>query len=174
MNKNIINNLSDIESITNNDKFNELLNKANSNEKISIKNNLIHDHDLSKKEQLFFNLDNYISFIKSKLFINQFELRYIIELTIYNRYNKILLDSTYYFDNPNYYHKVFIKMFMFKYNKNYKLLSKYINIRKRNFDELINLLNNNKKRSYIYFEDIKLNNMNFYIPLIQKMEETNS
>ena len=174
MTKNKLNNLSDINSIIEDDEFKSILNRIDYNKLIDIKNNIIHDHKLTMKEQLLFNLDNYISFLKSKLFINQFELRYIINLTIYNRYNKILLNDTYYYDNIDFYHREFIKMFMYKYNKNYNFISKYEKIKKRNFEELIILLNNNKKRSYIYFEDINLNNMNFYLPLILKLEETNS
>ena len=174
MKKNILNNISDINSIMDEKGFKTLLDKTKSNKKIYIKNDLIHDHPLSMEEQLLFNIDCYISFLKSKLFIDQLELRYIINLTIYNRYNRVLLSDTYYYDNPNYYQKEFIKMFMYKYLKNYTFLSKYIDSKKRSFEELVNILNKHKKRTYIYFEDINLNNMNFYIPLIQKLESINS
>ena len=168
--KNKINNISDINSLLQDKEFNNLLKKVNNRTLVTVKNNLIHNNNLTHKEQLLHNIDMYINFLKSKLFIDQFQLRYIVHLTIYNKYNKILLSNIYYYEDIDNYIKEYIKMFMYKYNKNYKFLSKYINIKKRNFDELIELINKRKKRTYIYFEDININNMNFYITLINELE----
>lgn len=167
---NKLNNMSDINDLLEDEKFNNLLKLVDNKKIILIKNNLIHNDNLSHKDQLLHNIDMYITFLKSKLFIDQFQLRYIIHLTIFNKYNKILLSDIYYYDNVDYYIKEFIKMFMYKYNTNYNLISKYIDIKKRSFEELINIINKAKKRTYIYFEDININNMDFYITLINELE----
>ncbi len=168
--KNSLNNISDINSFLKEKDFKKLLKKIDSKKKIKINNKIIHKKNLSHKEQFLYNLDMYINFIKSKVFINQFELRYIIYLTLFNRNNNILFHDVYYYEDTNYYINKFIKMFMSNYLKNYRFLSKYINIKKRNFTELIDIINKNKKRTYVYFEDININNMNFYIPLILNIE----
>ena len=71
------------------------------------------------------NLDNYISYVKSILLIDQQQIRYIISLTINNKYNKILKSNKYFSDNITYYNNNFSKMLFFNYNKNYCLLKKY-------------------------------------------------
>ena len=71
------------------------------------------------------NLDNYLSYVKSILLIDQQQIRYIISLTINNKYNKILKSNKYFSDNITYYNNNFNKMLFFNYNKNYCLLKKY-------------------------------------------------
>ena len=123
-----LNNISDILSYLKEDKFIKLLNNID-NTTINIKNRLLHNNIITHQELFYFNLDNYISFIKNKLLINELEIRYIISLTLYNKYNKILYSKVYYYDNPDYYHKEYIKMFMYNYNKNYTFLEKYISLK---------------------------------------------
>ena len=166
---NYLNNISDILSFFKDKSFLNLYNSIN-NDKIKVTSNLIHNKEyISRKEQFLFNLDNYISYIKNNVFISPLELRYIISLTLYNKYNKILYSDIYYYDNTSLYIKEFKNMFMYNYNKNVFLLKIYINIEKLNFKELVNLINTHKKRTYCLFETINKNNMNFYIPIIESL-----
>lgn len=168
--KDYLNNISDLIAISKNINFKSLLDKINKKEYIKVNSHLIHkQRKISSTEQFIFNLDNYITYIKSKLFINQFDLQNIIDLTIYNKNNKILYLNIYYYDDPESFINGFKKMFMNNYNENYKKLKKYININKMNFDELTNYINSNKKRPYIYFENINSNNIAFYIDLFKEM-----
>ena len=134
---------------------------------------IIKDSKYINNKNYINNLINYISFIKNKINITDYELKYIIYLTINNKYNKILLNDKKYSKNTNYYDKEFIKMFMYNYNKNIYFLSKLINIRKRNFNQLIKHINLHKKRIYSYFEIINYTNINFYLPIILSMEDSN-
>ncbi|MBR4178481.1 MAG: hypothetical protein IKR57_03945 [Bacilli bacterium] len=168
-----LNNLSDIITISKDEKFDTLLNKLD-DVKVKVSSHLIHDkNNISSYEQFFFNLDNYITFLKNHLFINQFEIRIIVTLTIYNKYNKILYDKDYYYKNIKKYEDSFIKMFMYSYIRNISFINKYIYIKKRSFEELIDNINKSKKRSYSYFENINSKNITFYIPIFEKLEDIN-
>lgn len=163
-----INNASDINTFLQEHSLEHLFNITNYKE-IEIKSHLIHKSDhINIYEQIIFNLDNYISFIKSYLKINQLEIRYIISLTLYNNSLDIFLNDKYYYENIEYYNKKFIKLFMNNYIKNMKLLKKYINITELTFLELCNFINKNKK-AYIFFEHIEENNMQYYINLIRSI-----
>ena len=144
INYDYINNISDIISFLKEKEIYDIfINLGKSN--ISIKNNLVHKNNNISYEELFiFNLDNYISFIKRNLNIDDLKIRYILLLTLKNKYNIILQDKHYYYNNIDYFHKSFIKMFMYKYYQNYKFIKKFINLKKYTFDELINLLNTKK------------------------------
>lgn len=120
------------------------------------------------------NLNNYALFLKERLFINDYELKYIIYLTINNKKNKILYNIKDYSKNKSYYHKKFIEMFMYNYNQNIKFLNKIMYIDKRDFNSLINNINKHKKRIYSYFEQIDQTNINFYLPIILSLEEFSS
>ena len=153
--KEYLNNISDLLTLSHNKKFKDLLNKL-SNNVTCIHNHLVHKEKyLSNEEQFIFNLDQYISFLKEHLFINPQEIRYIADLTIYNRYNKILFSTIYYYDNPILYIDAYKKMIMYNYRYNVKKL----NINEKSFNELVNYINSNKKRPYIFFERINKNNM---------------
>ena len=115
------------------------------------------------------NLDNYISYVKSILLIDQQQIRYIISLTINNKYNKILKSNKYLSDNITYYNNNFSKMLFFNYNKNYCLLKKY-NIKYHNKTELSNIINKNKNKAFVYFETINKHNLNFYLNIIEVIE----
>ena len=134
----------------------------NINELISLSNNIMFNKLFKDKEVI--NIDNYISFLKDNLNINHNELLILIDLTIYQN-NKVLFSSKDYNHNYEYFNKRFIQMFMYKYNKNIKFLKNYIKIDKLNFNDLVIFLNN-KKRVYIFFEDINEYNIHFYLPLI--------
>jgi len=169
-----LNNISDILSFKNNDKFKKLLNRIDINDNIIINSHLIHKSNyINGIEQFLFNLDNYITFVKNNLNINQLELRYIIDLTLYNKYNKTLFSNYYFYDYMDYYKNNFIKMFMYNYNNNIIFLKKYMNIKHFTFNELIDCINSNKKRSYAFFEIINEKNMNFYIPIIESLLHIN-
>ena len=169
-----LNNLSEIILLSQSDNFKKLLDKIDNSIKIEINNHLIHkQNSISHYEQLIFNLDNYINFLKNNLFINPQEIIIIASLTIYNRFNNILFDKTYYYNNYNKYYLGYINMFMYNYKKNIKFLKRYINIKEKSFDELIKTLNDNKKKSYIYFEYINKYNMNFYLPILCFLEKIN-
>lgn len=156
-------NYSDILSYSDDLEFKEILNYLD-NKYITTK--LIYKKSLS--EQFMFNLDKYITYIKSLVHIDPIKLKYIINNTIYNNCNKILYSNICYYDNIDYYIKGFNRMFMYKYIKNYKLLSKYIKIKKYNFNELVELLNNNK-RAYLYFENISKQNILYYLNIINSV-----
>ena len=152
-----------------NKKYIDIFNSIN-DENIIFKSNLIHKNKtISLKEQFIFNIDNYITFIKQFIFINPLELRYIISLTL-NKNVKKLLISKYYYDNIDYYNDLYKKIFMSNYLENVSKLSKYINIKTRNFDELVKLINN-KKRVYSYFEPINNKNINFICEIIKSIED---
>lgn len=169
LNKQYINNESDIKELFNNKKFVDLFNSIN-DENITFKSNLIHKNKIiSLKEQFIFNIDNYITFIKQFIFINPLELRYIISLTL-NKNVKKLLISKYYYDNIEYYNDLYKKIFMSNYLENVSKLSNYINIETRNFDDLVKLINN-KKRVYSYFEPINNKNINFICEIIKSIED---
>ena len=169
LNKQYINNESDIKKLFNNKKYIDIFNSIN-DENIIFKSNLIHKNKtISLKEQFIFNIDNYITFIKQFIFINPLELRYIISLTL-NKNVKKLLISKYYYDNIDYYNDLYKKIFMSNYLENVSKLSKYINIKTRNFDELVKLINN-KKRVYSYFEPINNKNINFICEIIKSIED---
>ena len=169
LNKQYINNESDIKELFNNKKFVYLFNSIN-DKNITFKSNLIHKNNtISLKELFVFNIDNYITFIKQFIFINPLELRYIISLSL-NKNVKKLLISKYYYDNIDYYNDLYKKIFMSNYLENVSKLSKYINIKTRNFDELVKLINN-KKRVYSYFEPINNKNINFICEIIKSIED---
>ena len=169
LNKQYINNESDIKELFNNKKYIDIFNSIN-DENIIFNSNLIHKNKtISLKEQFIFNIDNYITFIKQFIFINPLELRYIISLTL-NKNVKKLLISKYYYDNIDYYNDLYKKIFMSNYLENVSKLSKYINIKTRNFDELVKLINN-KKRVYSYFEPINNKNINFICEIIKSIED---
>ena len=169
LNKQYINNESDIKELFNNKKFVDLFNSIN-DENITFNSNLIHKNKIiSLKEQFIFNIDNYITFIKQFIFINPLELRYIISLTL-NKNVKKLLISKYYYDNIEYYNDLYKKIFMSNYLENVSKLSNYINIKTRNFDDLVKLINN-KKRVYSYFEPINNKNINFICEIIKSIED---
>ena len=169
LNKKYINNESDIKKLFNNKKYIDIFNSIN-DENIIFNSNLIHKNKtISLKEQFIFNIDNYITFIKQFIFINPLELRYIISLTL-NKNVKKLLISKYYYDNIDYYNDLYKKIFMSNYLENVSKLSKYINIKTRNFDELVKLINN-KKRVYSYFEPINNKNINFICEIIKSIED---
>lgn len=168
-----INNSSDILALSNTQEFKHLLNKI-SNNNIEIHSNLIHkSKTINSKEQFIFNLDNYISFLKEKLLLNQFEIKVITELTIYNKENSILFNKIYYYDDIELYIKGFKKMLMYNYLKNHNILKKYIKIKKMNFDELIIKLNALKNKAHYYLENIN-NNLPYYIGIIDYLENTSN
>ena len=163
---NYLNNLSDIIELFKDNYFINIYNTIE-DKTISFKSNLIHKiTKISIKEQFIFNIDNYITFIKNNIFINNNELKYILFLTLHNNNIRKMISDKYYYENVDYYHKLFIKIFMYNYNKNVKLLSKFINIEYKSFYELVEFINTNKKRIYPYFENINNKNINFYINLI--------
>ena len=170
INKQYINNYSDILCFSNDKEFQNIINKLNKNKYIKVTSKLIHKtNEINQIEQFIFNLDNYITYIKQIIHINPLELRYIINLTLYNKYNKILYSNLYYYSNVNKYIKEFQNMFMYTYKINIKKL----NIKEKTFNELIKLINLNIKRTYCYFENITNNNMNFYSSIIEEIELSN-
>ncbi len=171
--KNCINNSSDIKVLLKNKNINRLLSNIDAKKIIKVNSHLIHKKDITLIEQFIFNLDNYISFIKSLLNISPLQTRYIIDLTLDNKYNKILLSDVYFYDNKDYYINEFKKLFMYKYIKNVNKLKKYINIDKLDFDSLILKLNYNKNKAHFYFEDIS-KNLPYYIDIIDYLENTSN
>lgn len=164
LNKFIINS-SDILELTSNDEFKNKLDNLNINEIINIKSKLIHKTDISLLEVIIFNIDNYISYLKNILEINQLQIRYIAYLTMYE--NNYLFDKLYYYDNIEYYNNIFKEIFYQKYKNNYKILSKFKNIPMYSYKELISKINKNKNRAYAYFENINQNNALYYLNIYE-------
>lgn len=164
LNKFIINS-SDILELTSNDEFKNKLDNLNINEIINIKSKLIHKKDISLLEVIIFNIDNYISYLKNILEINQLQIRYIAYLTMYE--NNYLFDKLYYYDNIEYYNNIFKEIFYQKYKNNYKILSKFKNIPVYSYKELISKINKNKNRAYAYFENINQNNALYYLNIYE-------
>ena len=164
LNKFIINS-SDILELTSNDEFKNKLDNLNINEIINIKSKLIHKKDISLLEVIIFNIDNYISYLKNILEINQLQIRYIAYLTMYE--NNYLFDKLYYYDNIEYYNNIFKEIFYQKYKNNYKILSKFKNIPIYSYKELISKINKNKNRAYAYFENINQNNALYYLNIYE-------
>lgn len=163
-----INNASDINAFLQDHLLDNLFIKPKYKE-IRVKSHLVHQEDhINIYEQIIFNIDNYITFIKSYLKINELEIRYILSLTLYNNDLNIFSSDKYYYDDIEYYNNEFINIFMNKYLKNIKLLKKYINIKKINFKELCKFINTNKK-AHIFFEPIEENNVQYYINLIRSI-----
>lgn len=166
--KDYINNSSDIIKFLNDKLLDNLINNID-NSNVIVTSHLIHkENTITLKEQFIFNLDNYITFIKQNINIDQLKIRYIISETLNNKHNKIILSNKYYYSNLELYHKEFINMFMYKYLKNIEFLNKYIKLTKLNFKDLCQLINTNKK-AHIYFEDITSNNVQYYINLIRSI-----
>ena len=171
--KNYINNSSEILSLVNTQEFKNLLKKIKSKKTI-VHSHLIHKgNHINPIEQLIFNLDNYISFLKENFLLCPFEIRLIIELTLYNKENKILVNNTYYYDDIDLYRAVFKKMIMHNYLENYKILRQYIKIKKMNFNELVSKLNTLKNKAHYYLENIN-NNLPYYIVIIDYLENTSN
>lgn len=163
-----INNASDINAFLQDHLLDNLLIKTKYKE-IKIHSHLIHqENQINIYEQIIFNIDNYITFIKSYLKINELEIRYIISLTLHNSNLDTFLSDKYYYNDIEYYNNKFIHIFMNKYLNNIKLIKKYINIKKFNFKELCNFINTNKK-AHIFFEPIEENNVQYYINLIRSI-----
>lgn len=170
INKSYINNASDILELFQDVIFINVFNSIN-DEIIYINSSLIHrDNKISLKELFIFNIDMYITYIKNFINIDSLQLRYIIMLTLHNKNIKLLVSNKYYYDYIDYYNNLFTRIFMYNYKKNIKLLSKFINIEEKNFNELVFLINKHKKRVYSYFENINNKNINFYIPIISNIE----
>lgn len=167
-----LNNSSDILSLSKDERFNKIIDSIDKNTTVPVKSKLIHKNDITYLEQILFNLDMYISFLKNNLNLNQQEIRYIVDLTIFND-NDILLDKEYYYDNKDKYIEGFKKMLMSKYLDNYNILKKHINIKKMNFYELITKLNKIKNKAHFYFEDIN-KNLPYYINIIDYLENTSN
>lgn len=169
-----INNYSDIQALLNEKFIQKIINDINNNTYVNITTKLIHKKEkLTMYEQFIFNLDNYITFIKEKLLLNPLQLRYIILLTVNNKFNKILTNKIYYYENIELYNQEFIKLFMYNYKKNIKYLKKYLNIKELEFEELVKKLNKQNKKAFIYFEKINASNINYYLPIIEYLENIN-
>ena len=54
-----------------------------------------------------------------------------------DQFLETFFDKSYYYDNLDWYQSEFIKLFMYKYEINYNILRKHINIKHRTFLELI-------------------------------------
>lgn len=163
LNKYILN-ASDILELTTNNEFKTITKDLNLNKEITIKSKLIHKNNITLLENIIYIIDNYISFLKNNLFINQLEIRYITSLTIYN---KCIFNDKYYYDNIDYYNKIFKDILMNKYINNTKILSNIKKINIYNYENLINKINQNKNRAYIYFENINQNNALYYLNIYE-------
>ncbi len=163
-----INNISDILVLYKDGFLNNLLVE----EDFDIKINSLLERNSNKvniNQQIITNLDNYISYVKSLLLIDQLLIRYIVSITINNKYNKIFLSNKYYPDYIDFYNKHFNKILFLNYNKNFLILKKY-NFPYHTNKELINIINTHKKKAYVYFETINKQNLNLYLNIIDYIE----
>lgn len=167
-----LNNLSELYSLLESNNLKNKINAIDKNEMIEVNSHLIHKNSyISYYDNIIFNVDNYISFIKNQLYINPLELKYILVLTIDSDLNDIFFNKSYYYDNLDLYQNEFIRLFMYKYEINYKILKKYINIKHRNFIELVDNINKHKKRASSYFDNINQKNLLFHISIVENLED---
>ena len=96
LNEYIINS-SDLLEITNSSEFLNMIKDVDINKEIIVKSKLIHKNNISLLESILFGIDNYLSFLKNILNVNQLEIRYIAMLTIFN--DNYLFSDKYYYDN---------------------------------------------------------------------------
>lgn len=164
LNEYIINS-SDLLEITNSNEFIDMIKDINIDKEIVVKSKLIHKNNISLLESILFGIDNYISFLKNIFNINQLEIRYILTLTIFD--NNYLFSDKYYYDNMDYFNNIYKEIIMNKYIKNAKFLSKYKNINIYTYEQLINKINQNKNRAYVYFEDINQKNALYYLNIYE-------
>ena len=81
LNEYIINS-SDLLEITNSSEFLNMIKNVDINKEIIVKSKLIHKNNISLLETILFGIDNYLSFLKNILNVNQLEIRYIAMLTM--------------------------------------------------------------------------------------------
>ena len=93
LNEYIINS-SDLLEITNSSEFLNMIKDVDINKEIIVKSKLIHKNNISLLESILFGIDNYLSFLKNILNVNQLEIRYIAMLTIFN--DNYLFSDKYY------------------------------------------------------------------------------
>ena len=146
--------------------------------------NFFENKIISKKEKFIENLDKYICFVKDNYFINHVEQIKIIELSLANKYNEILLSENSFYDNKsaNSYIEGFKRMFMYNIYINLIYLSKrnyksnnftyfIADIRRYNFDSsdinkiniiIGDIINNTHNGLYHLFEPMKFSSKIFY------------
>lgn len=151
--KDYIINASDIKYLLKTKTLKKLL-KEISNDKITITNKQIHHQDINHIENFILILDQYIYFIKKQIFLDPLEIRYLIELSIDNKYSNLFANKKYYLDNEDYYLKEFKKLFLHNFKINQRIIKKNVNNYQviNNYKSLCNLINNNKDKYYILFE----------------------
>ena len=99
------------------------------NKSIKLPSDLLYGKKVITGEEKFLeNLDKYIGYIRDRYLIDHIELTILIEISLSNKYNKILFDMDDYHQNQNYkkYHDAFRKMFLFNFYDNIRFYSKYV------------------------------------------------
>lgn len=107
-------------------------------------------------KQFINNLNKYINYISKKIVLEKEKKKYIIYLTLY-QLNKSVFEK-------ELVEKDYINIFMKNYIKNIRIINKKYKIKKKSFEELINIINT-KKRTHIYFEKIDMSNIDYYYEL---------
>ena len=156
------------------------------NEELKISNDLVYGKSIiTKAEKFLENLDKYIGYIRNNYLINYTELSMIIEVSLNNKYSKILFSQEDYYQNENYniYTNQYRKMFLFNFYDNICFYSKIVSkessinkflqeIKQYNFDDekdiveiekiFIKIINNRKYDLYNAFVPYRLVNENNY------------
>ncbi len=113
------------------------------------------------------NIDDFASFLKLNFKLKNQELTFLIDSIMLN--NKNIFIKNYniaQLDKDSY-----INLIMKQYNKNYNLLTHFIRIKKKSYNDILKI--KNKKLLYAYLGNITYNNLNYYLPIIEYYDTTN-
>ena len=183
----------DILEILNNSTIKKIFEKI-PNENIQLCNsNYFENKIISKKEKFIENLDKYICFIKDNYFINHVEQIKIIELSLVNKYNEILLSEKSFYNNENvkYYVEGFKRLFMYNIYTNLMYITKKnyqsnnstyfrADIYRYNFDSsdinkidiiIGDIINNTNNGLYHLFEPMKVGSKVFYYDYAKMVDD---
>lgn len=146
-------NASDILYLSTCDIFSYYYNKLDNNKTIINNKNIHRKSEITSIEQLIYNLDSFINYLKSTFYIDPLEMRYIIELLL-NEKNNIFLNKRYYNDHYEFYIKSFKELIHNVYIRNNKKMASIMpSISKyTDFDSLRSIINHSNKNVYVLFE----------------------
>ena len=113
------------------------------------------------------NIDDFASFLKLNFKLKNQELTFFFFFLILNNKNIFIINyNIAQLDKDSY-----INLIMKQYNKNYNLLTHFIRIKKKSYNDILKI--KNKKLLYAYLGNITYNNLNYYLPIIEYYDTTN-
>ncbi len=178
----------EIYRMLNHEELHELLKKIKKG-KLKLTSNILYGkYEITKEERFLENLDHYIYFVKNNYFIESNEQFIMLEMSLKNKYSKILFCDKDFHHDRNYemYFNEFRRMFFYNYYNNLKYYSKKSkdrtytkqlleDIKKYNYDDDEDILEiekvlsrvfNTRKRNLcnanILYSETRLENFQFY------------